>query len=283
MAPSSGVILKIQGLAGSMLPAERKVAEYIINHERDVIHQSITELAERCGTSEATVIRFCRKLNFKGFQDFKITIAQAMVSPLESIHEDIEEDDDDLAIARKIYKASIQAIEDSLSVVDSEQLQRAANAMVNARRILFLGVGGSGVVAKDAEHKFLKTGIPVVAYSDIFMQTMSAALVEPGDVVVGISHTGSTKSIVQAMKMAREAGATTICITQFIKSPITKVSDIKLFVVSKEVDYRSEATGSRIAQLCLLDTLYVSVAKQRKVKSIEVIQKTRAAIASEKF
>ena len=268
---------------GQLNPAEKRLADYIIEHKKDVIHLSITELAERSGVSETTVIRLCRRLGYEGYQVFKIKMAQELVPPLSNIHEDLEEGDDTLSVTKKVFNANITAIRDTLSILNQEVLERAIEALVKAKRIVFVGEGGSACVANDAAHKFMRIGIPVFFYSDPFMEIATAVMMGPGEVMVGISHGGSTKSTVQAMTRAHQSGATTICITQYQKSPITKVSEIVLPVVSKEVEFRSEATGSRIAQLCLIDSLYVAVAHARKDEVWENIRKIREAQVSLRF
>lgn len=255
----------------------RKLADYIIENERDVIHLSITELAERAGVSETTVIRFCRQLGFEGYQDFKIRTAQGMIPQLSNIHEDLAESDTARAVMKKVFEGNINAIEGTLGIVDPDAFEKAANALHNASRIVFCGEGGSGIVALDAEHKFIRLGIPTYANVDPYMRLANATLMRPNEVIVGISHSGSTKSTVEALSLAQKQGATTICLTQYQKSPITKVSDIILQVFSKEVEFRSEAMGSRIAQLCILDSLYVEVAKRLKDKSVSSIKKVREA------
>lgn len=282
-ASTSGIVLKLQGLLNSFRPAERKVADFVISHDRDVVHYSISELADLCGASEATVIRFCRKAGFPGYQSFKITLAQGMVAPLKAIHEDIEDGDDLSTIVKRVFAANVQAIRDSFSIIDISEMGLAVDAILKARRLLLVGVGGSGIVAQDAAHKFMKTGISVVVHADTLMQSMSAALAGEGDVVLGISHHGSTKAVVDALRRAQAAGATTICLTHATKSPITRVADIKLFVTAREVEVRDEATGSRIAQLCVLDSLYVGVANERKPETLEAIKKTREAIAGQRY
>ncbi len=280
---TSSIVLKIRSEFSVLQPAEQNVARFVLENERQVIHYSITELAEKANTSEATVIRFCRKIGSRGFQEFKINLAKEMISPLQAIHEELCESDDNIQIVGKVYKASIQTIEDSLRVLDGAEFSRAVDALGGARQIIWLGIGGSGVIAKDAEHRFIRTGIPTICHNDVLLQAMAASLACPGDVVVGISHFGSTKSVVEAMQAAQAAGATTICITQAAHSPITKVSDIKLLVSAKETDYRSEATGARIAQLCLIDGLFVAVAKRRSEKMSEALDKIRLSVAPFKY
>jgi len=280
---TAGVVLKVRGLLGSFRPAELKVAEYVLGHHNDVVHFSISELADQCGASEATVIRFCRKVGFGGYQSFKIALAQGTVAPLKTIHEDIEDGDDLATIVERVFAANVQAIRDTFSIVDMAQMAKAVAAIVGAKRLMLVGVGGSGIVAQDAAHKFMKTGLQVVAYADTLMQSMAASLVTPGDVVLGISHQGSTRVVVDALRNAKAAGATTICLTHATKSPITRVADIKLFVTAREIAVRDEAAGSRIAQLCVLDSLYVGVANERASETLVAIKKAREAIAGQRY
>jgi DNA-binding MurR/RpiR family transcriptional regulator len=259
------------------------LADYITVHEREVIHLSITELAERSGVSETTVIRLCRHLGYEGYQDFKIRTAQRMVPALTSIHEDLEADDTCLSVARKVFNANIKAIGDTLNALDDESFSEAVEALAGATRIVFIGEGGSNIVARDAEHKFIRLGIPVYATDDNYMKLATATLMQAGEVMVGVSHTGSTKNTVECMSLAQKAGATTIGITGYHKSPITKVSTIVLPVISREIEYRSEAMGSRIAQLCLIDSLYVEVAHKCQNKSLDSLAKVRQGQVSLRF
>ncbi len=261
----------------NLKPVGKRLANYIMDNEREVIHLSITELAERADVSETTVIRFCRQLGYEGYQDFKIRTAQGMVPELSNIHEDLSEGDSPRSVLKKVFASSISAIEDTLQIIDEVAFDKAATAIANATRIVFSGEGGSGIIAKDAEHKFIRLGIPTCSNLDPYMRLAAATLMKPSEVMLSISHSGSTKNIVEALSLAKKSGATTICITQYQKSPITKVADIVLTVFSKEVEYRSEAMGSRIAQLCVIDSLYVEVAKRLREKSWDTIKKVREA------
>lgn len=274
---------QISQIYSHLKPAEQKLADYILENEQEIIHLSITELAERSSVSETTVIRFCRHLGYEGFQDFKIRMAQEMVPPLTNIYENLKEGDKAPEVVKKVFNSVIKAIQGTLTVLNEEVFEEAINVLLKAKRIIFVGEGGSGVVAKDAEHKFVRLGIPTYALIDPYMKLATAVLMGPDEVLVGISHSGSTKSTVNAVAQAKNAGATTICITQYQKSPITKESDIVLPVFSQEVEFRSEAMGSRIAQLCLIDSLYVEVAHRLSPKAWDCIQKVRKAQVSLRY
>lgn len=276
-------LVKLTGVYNSLKPAERAAAEYILQNKEEVIHLSITDLAERSGTSDATIMRLCRRLECRGFQEFKIKLAQEIVPPLNSIHEDLEDGDDLWTMVGKVFQANVAAIQDTFRNLDKESFVRAINALASARRILFYGVASSGAVARDAEHKFIKTGIPCAAYSDVFLQATIASLLGPGDVVVGISHSGATKAVCNSVEIARNAGATTIAITQASKSPITRIADIVLYTYAKESAYRDEAVSSRIAQLCIIDSLCLAISAQRQDLMIENLKRTRAAAATMRY
>lgn len=263
--------------------SERKVAEYILAHTMETINLPITELAEQVGVSEATVVRMCKKAGFHGFQELKIALAMENVPPVKTVHEEIQEDDDLEAVVKKTFHANIGALESTLNVLSIRELGRAVDAITSAERVHIYGVGGSGPVALDAAHKLMKTGKAVIAYTDTHMQAMAASLMKPGEVVIGISHSGSSRDIIEALELARKNGAVTIGITHYARSPMDRVLDIKLSTCSKETFYRIESVSSRIAQLSIVDSLFTGVALRNLGQTIDNIQRTREAIVPKRF
>ncbi|HHY46220.1 MAG TPA: MurR/RpiR family transcriptional regulator [Firmicutes bacterium] len=274
---------RLREMKGSLRNSEEQVANYILLHHDEIIRLPITELAERAGVSEATVVRMCQKLGYRGFQELKIALALELVTPIQSVHEEISPDDSlDVAI-EKVFKGNMLAIESTLKILSTNEMKRAIDVLAEAKKIEIYGVGGSAAVAMDAGHKFMKTGIPCVVYTDPHMQVMSGSLLYPGCVAIGVSHSGSSKDIIEALEVAKKAGATTISITNYAKSPIDRVSDIKLTTVSKETSYRTEGTASRIAQLCIIDALFVGVGLKRAGEIVTNIQKTRQAVVAKHY
>jgi len=263
--------------------SEKKIIEFIEQNQDEIIHLSITEVAERSETSESSVVRLCKRLGYKGFQDLKINLAKEVIAPEKQIHEVIEKGDDVVMIKKKVFQSNIQALYDSIEVCDDGQLKKAVDAIANARLIEFYGTGGSGAVALDAHHKLLKLGIKSFTYSDPVLQAMSASVLTKLDVVIAISHTGSNTDVLDALKIAKEAGATIICITNSSKSPITKISDIVLQTASKETLFRTDAISSRIAQLTIIDILVASVATQQYELYYSNLQKTRKSTTDKKL
>jgi DNA-binding MurR/RpiR family transcriptional regulator len=275
--------IKLRSVLSVLGAAERRVAEYVLNNQDKIVYQSITELAEAAGVSEATVVRFCRRLGHKGFQGLKIALAQDIVPTLQAIHEEISEDDGVSEIKQKVFVGSIKALQDTVMITDDAELSRAIDAIAKAAKFDIYGLGGSGCIAEDARHKFMKIGVRSAVYTDCNLQAMSAALLGPQDVALAISHSGSVRDTVEALQIAKQQGATTICITHYAKSPISEVADIKLFTTSEEMMFRSDAMASRIAQLAIIDTLYVGVALKMGEKATQALKAVRQAVVSKGF
>ncbi|MCF8568122.1 MurR/RpiR family transcriptional regulator [Alicyclobacillus tolerans] len=273
----SGFLTRVSLVGSKLKDAEKKVVDFVIQNREEIIHLSITEVAERSSTSESTVVRLSKRLGYKGFQDLKINLAKEVVIPEKQIHEVIEPNDTLSTIKSKIFQSNIQALYDTLEVFEDDELQKAVQVLKKAREIEFYGTGASAAVGLDARHKFLKIGIKCSAHLDVHQQLMSASLLSMGDVAIGISHTGTNKDTLGCMKIAKEQGATLICITNFSKSPLTKLCDIKLYTASNETFFRTDATASRIAQLSIIDTLLAGVANLDYENSLANIEKTRNA------
>ncbi|MEQ6390666.1 MurR/RpiR family transcriptional regulator [Bacillaceae bacterium S4-13-58] len=262
---------------------ERTIADYFLEHPEKVIHSTITQLAEDLNVAEATVYRFCKRIGFSGFQAMKISLASEIVEPIKDIHGTINENDSEIQIAEKVLKYNIKTLEDTSKTLDHKNLNLAVKALNNAQRVEFYGTGGSGIVALDAHHKFMRTGIPTISYSDTHFQLMSASKLTDQDVAVLISHTGENKDIMEVLEVAKESGATTIGITHFAKSRFSQAVDIPLYTISEETDYRSEALASRIAQLSLIDALFVNVMIKKGDSAKDALQKIRKAISVKKL
>lgn len=274
----SGVLVRIQSFQKALTKSERKVAEVVLTHAENVIYFSVTDLAEQAEVGDTTVLRFCRKIGFKGYQEFKLALAQELVNPVQSLHQEVTDEDSPIVIAQKVTATNVQAIQDTVTLIDPEQLERAVSVLQKAKRIHCYGVGTSGVTALDAKFKFLRIGLPVDAYNDGHIQAMAASTLETGDVAIGISVSGSTKDTVDTLKLAKEAGATVICITQYTRAPITKIADIVLLSAAKETPLQGGALSSKIAQLHVIDILYTALAMRIKNRAIAYREKTAKAV-----
>ncbi|GAC1618889.1 MAG: MurR/RpiR family transcriptional regulator [Candidatus Elarobacter sp.] len=278
-----GSFVRLQGAYSGLRAAEQRVADFILAHPDELIYLTVTELAERTNTSESTVVRLTQKIGYKGYQEFKIVLARDLVEPATEIYAAIEPRDDLATVKSKVFQANAQALRDTLEVLDDVQLQRAVDALAGARRIEIYGVGGSGPLALDAHHKFLKLGLRSIALSDGDLMAMSSSLLGPEDVALGISHTGASRDVTDALGRAKTNGATTVCITHRPSSPITKVADVVLVTAAQQTAFRSDASSSRIAQLTIIDTLYVGVAHKSHERSLQMIERTREATAAKRY
>ena len=278
-----GSFVRLQGAYSGLRAAEQRVADFVLKHPDELIYLTVTELAERTHTSESTVVRLCQKIGYKGYQEFKIVLARDLVEPATEIYAAIEPGDDLATVKTKVFQANAQALRDTIEVLDDEQLQRAVDALAKARRVELYGVGGSAPLALDAYHKFLKLGLQAIALSDGDLMAMSSSLLGAEDVALGISHTGASRDVTDALGRAKAHGATTICITHRPSSPITKVSTVVLVTAAQQTAFRSDASSSRIAQLTIIDTLYVGVAHVNHERSLRMIERTREATAAKRY
>lgn len=276
-------LLRMKGFYTSLRPSEQKVADYIMEHPEEVIHLSVTELSKRTGVSDAAIIKFCQRIGYKGYQEVKIYLAKELVSPMMEIYGEVAPDDEIKTVKEKIFQINTQALQDTRKILDDEGLEEAVNAITGASKVNIYGVGASGFVALDAQLKFLRIGIPATSFGDSHVQTYLAALLAPGDVAIAISDSGNTKDVVRALLVAKEQGAKTICITSAPDSAVSKAADIKLYTAATESIFRSGAIASRIAQLSVIDVLFIGVALKRYEYSLDNLARTREATADLKF
>jgi RpiR family carbohydrate utilization transcriptional regulator len=282
-ADSRGALRAVRAQLDDLRDSEKKVALVVLESPDKVIYQSISELAENAGTSEPTVLRFCRALGFQGYHDLKIRLAQDLVPEVKNIHEEVTPGDDAATLIRKVLNTNALAISNTLDTLDPAATDKAIQALARADRIEFIGFGGSAAVAMDARHKFFRLGIPCTWQDDPHMQVMSAALMGPRSVVVAISHSGSTKDVVETLEIAKQAGATTIAIVSHRKAPVATTADIALCVHARETGFKPEPMSTRIAHLSVIDVLSVGVALRKSRTFVASVQKTRKALVNKRY
>lgn len=253
---NSAVVFKIRSTIPELSKSEASVAEYISEHYDEVINLSVSALADCCGVSEPTVIRACRNLGFSGYQALKIALIQSASSPVSCSGEEVTAEDDMAAAMHKVFAAANDAVTMTRESLDVSALEKAADAILKAKHIYIFGVGGSAAVASDVQHKFMRLGLEAVAFADLNLQAFAAAYAGRGDIIFAISHSGSSKAVVDNAILAKTNGATVISLSSLGKSPLTEVSDISLYTAANETRYRIVAISSRIAELTIIDTLY---------------------------
>ncbi len=282
----NGILTKMRQGMESFRPSEQKIANYIINNPQEAKELSVVEMAKKSNTSEASIVRFCRTLGLKGYQDLKIAISMSIMNELgkeKILHEIIDVNDSPDIVLQKLALGNIQAIQDTCNIVSTERLADAIEAIDKCENIHLFGIGASSVVALDAQYKFSRINIPTFMFFDHHIQLTTAVHLTNRDVAIGISHSGRTKEVIEGLKVAKEKGATTIAITQYGKSPIQEFSDIVLFTASVENNFRSGAMASRIAQLQVIDSLFIGVACKRYDEVIKYLEVTRETLEDKKY
>jgi DNA-binding MurR/RpiR family transcriptional regulator len=275
---ASNALLLISSIYQSLSKAEQKVADAVLINAEGTVYSSVTDLAESASVGETTVIRFCRKLGFHGFQEFKLAIAQDLVSPSQQVYGKVEESDDIDVMCNKITAYNMKTLQDSTQLLQGNQLQLATDALLRGRRLYFFGVGSSGHTASDAHYRFMRLGFNAHAAVDSHIIAMNCALVTPEDVVLGISTSGSTKDLVDAIRIAKANGAFVICLTTHARSPITSYADAVLLTATKESPLQGGAFASKLAQIHVLDILSTIVAMRQKEATFAAIESTAKAV-----
>ena len=264
----------------SLSPAERRVAQVVVDEAPTAARLTITELAERAGTSETTVIRFCRAMGFKGYPELRLTLATEAGRSAEAgpggaeMGSDISPTDDLEQVVKTIAFADARAVEDTAAQLDIVQLDKVIECVAKARRVDIYGVGASGFVAQDFQQKLHRIGHVAFAWSDLHIALTSAALLDERDVAFGISHTGTTLDTIEAFAEAGRRGATTVALTNFPKSPIAAAADLVLTTAARETTFRSGATSSRLAQLTVVDCVFVGVAQRTYAETRRALEVT---------
>ncbi|TCT21752.1 RpiR family transcriptional regulator [Melghiribacillus thermohalophilus] len=270
-----GVKGRLTGVINSYYPSltksEQKVAEIVLEKMDQVMYFSVTDLADEADVGDTTVLRFCRKIGFKGYQEFKLAIAKDLGSPEEN-HETEE------GMIKSIALNNVKAIEETVALNSEDKLETALNMMEKANSILFFGVGTSGLTALDAKNRFLRIGKRTEAVIDSHIQAMTAATLDKDDIVVGISVSGSTMDTIDSLKLAKESGASVIAITYHARSPITKVADLVLLSGGKESPLEGGSLAAKISQLFIIDLLCTGIALRNKEQSLKYKELTARAV-----
>ena len=277
--PQTGTLIRLRGLYPSLKTALRKVADVILRQPEMAIYASVNEVAAVAAVSEATVMRFCRILGFKGFQDFKIALAREMVIPSPRFREEAgAEGEDDAAVVRKVFQTNTMALQDTLEIIDLEAMQEAAQLLLAARQILVIGVGGSGPAVTYTGNRFLLLGLKAVTCTDFYLMLMAGSQLSRGDVALAISNLGTTREIVETVRIAREKQARVMCITNNSLSPLARVCSPVLVTASREVTLPEEAVASLVCQIAILDALFALIAAARGGQSQETLKGMEEAL-----
>ena len=261
----------------SLSASEKRIANYVLANKEEMLNISIHTLSKKIGVSSPTITRFCQNLGFKGFNEFKYYVEKELLSPDGEI-EPFDMNDSLKIMKQKLFKFNKEVIDDTLLTLNDDELEKAIQALSSAKKIDLYGEGGSGATAMATYNLFLQIGLPCNIFNDSMLQVMSASQLKEGDVAIGITHSGSIINTVQALKLAKEQGATTICITGRVNSPVTEAADIVLYASSKQKPFISDLPAARISELCVVGMLQVGILMKNYDKLASNMKKAKKAM-----
>lgn len=254
---------QIKRLYCNLTAAERKVAAYVIESPQEITGLTVHQLAEKCEVASSAVVRFCKSVQLQGFAELKIELARELGSKREEKKNalpSIESESGTEGVVRKVFSAGMHTLQDTLDMLDFSKVEKMSKVLVRAKHIFLFGVGTSSTVVIDAQYRLSQLGLWATACTDILLMQVTAANLEEGDVVLAISHSGRTKAVVDAVRLAKKKGAMVIAITSFNDSILYQESDVAATVFADEVTYPVEAVSARVAHICLVDSLAMLLA-----------------------
>lgn len=282
LIPHSCLVM-LQAVYDTLKTAEKKAADLLLENPEFFSSATIVEAANEAGCSEATFVRLAKKLGYAGYPELKANLGKKEEQNPTTLYEGITDYDSYEAVAEKVFQASMQALRDTLHIIDRKEYQKAIEAIALANRIVLVGVGDAANVAFSGFQKFIRVGMNVQASADPDIQLIQASHLSKGDVIIAISHSGKTKTIVDLIKYSKVTGATVISITNYPVSPLAKNSDIVLLTAAFTEHVKGEVMSKRIAELCLLESIFVNVLIKKKEIFIEGLKRSNAALELNKI
>ncbi|WP_036697711.1 MurR/RpiR family transcriptional regulator [Paenibacillus taiwanensis] len=279
VSPTKGGLVMLSDMLSKLPPSEKKIAQYILEHPQEAVSLTASELGERCNASSAAVIRLCKSLKLKGFQELKLRIVGDLNKSEHEGYRDIKPNESVDAVLEKMTTNSIQALRETSEIVNLADMATVVDVLIRARNVHFFGVGASSIIAMDAQQKFLRINKPATAFTDVHVVAMNIANMTSEDVVFGISYSGETSEVYDILQLANQKGSRTVSLTHYGNSLIASAAQLNLFIsATKEATFRSAATSSRLAQLHIIDVLFMCVASHQYDKTVQYLDQTREAI-----
>lgn len=258
------LFVKLNFLIPTLPRAEKVFAEALLENPETILQMTLAEAARESNSSDASIIRFCKRLGMHGYSDLRQAVSLAVADKSGTGYEETVESSDDIkAIMKKVFQSNVQTLQNTVVMADEKNYRRAVDALVNARSIHFFGVGDAFAACQFAYMKFLRLGVNCSAQSDVMMQFMGANNLGPGDVALAVSYEGRSRNVNQAMEIAKKRGAVTICITKMNKSPLLKYVDIPLYISISDLSVGREKVTRRVADQFILDVLYMGYVARR--------------------
>ncbi|NLU77684.1 MurR/RpiR family transcriptional regulator [Micromonospora sp. HNM0581] len=284
---SGGTLARVRTGATELTGALRRVADHVLSDPQAAVRATIVELAERSGTSPATVTRFCRAMGFDGYADLRLGIAAETGRARSAgwavdIGREIQPSDPLERVLEQIMAADTRAMHDTAALLDLAEVERAAVAIAGAERVSIFGASGSALVGEEMQFSLHRIGVAAWAWNDVHSGLAAAALLRPDDVALGISHSGQTREAIEMLAEGGSRGATTVALTGFRRSPLAELADIVLLTASQATTFRPDALSARHPQLVVLDLLYIAVAQRTHDRAHAAFRRTAQAVDGHK-
>ena len=278
-----GIIDELKTPSFKVTKSDKILMKYIKENIEYVSYMPISQIAKESNIGEATITRFSKKMGFSSLQDFKVTLAQEISINNKSktiINSNIENDEPAIDTAKKLLSSNITTLEKTVDLINNQDIHNCANMIINARRIYFVGIGYSGIIAQDSNYKFMRIGLNCMSFDSSHTMIMMASIMEAEDLLIAISHTGETDAIIKTVELAKQNNVNIISITQNQESKLKDRSDINLAYVSEDTILETGSISSKLAQIFLLDLIYTQVVKEKSSEAIDRKIKTTDAIKS---
>lgn len=261
--------------------SDKLLIEYIKNNLEEVVYKPISQIAKDINIGDATITRFARKMGFSSLQDFKVTLAQEIsTSSINKniINSSIENDEPAIDTAKKLLTSNINILTNTVDILSGDDIHKCSKLITNARRIYFIGIGYSGIIAQDSNYKFMRIGLNCSSFDSSHTMIMMSSIMEEGDLIIAISHSGETQEVIKAVKIAKENNVNVISITEDKESSLKEISDVHLGYISGETILETGSISSKLAQIFIIDLVYTQVVKEKFNESLERKLKTTNAI-----
>jgi DNA-binding MurR/RpiR family transcriptional regulator len=268
---------RIRMMLPDMSPLEERITKFLLSTDFDDT-LPLKRVADRAGVSEAMVVKTAKKLGFDGFRELRAALAEYKRLPSVDLHQEVTPEDTAETILQKVFHTAIQALQETLAILDIDDFKRAANLIRTSRQRDFYGLGGSAQIARDVAHKFLRIGLRTSVFDDAHMMAMSANLLGPGDLVVAFSHSGRSSGIVEAVQFAKRNGASVIVVSNYDSGPLAELADVVLCSTAQGSPLTGENAAARIAQLNIMDAVFVAVAQKGYKKAEKNLARTMEAV-----
>lgn len=272
---------RIRMMLPDMSPLEARIAEFLLRTNFDDT-LPLKRVADDSGVSEAMIVKTAKKLGFDGFRELRAALVEYKRLPSVDLHQEVTPEDTAEMILQKVFRTSIQALEETLAILSIEAFKRTADLIHTSRQRDFYGLGGSAQIARDVAHKFLRIGIRASVFDDTHMMAMSANLLGPGDLAIAFSHSGRSSGLVDAVQFAKGNGASIIAVSNYDTGPIAELADVVLCSTAQGSPLTGENAAARIAQLNIMDAVFIAVAQKGYGQAEKNLANTMAAVQAKR-